>query len=146
MSKFCRECGAALEEDALFCSACGCKLESTEISTPRTETQGGGVPLGLSYLFSVLGTIIAAAVRASQQAEYWYYVNIVDNEKVLGIAREDKPKYMLIPLMSFILSTLMVLLNRSKRTQSKLTAFFINCIFVLASVLVIWYEVRRDYW
>lgn len=67
MSKFCKKCGAELNEDAKFCTSCGAKLEQ-EVAV-RSNVTGNSFP-GVSKR-SIPLAIILSIVTCALYTLYW---------------------------------------------------------------------------
>lgn len=52
MSKFCNQCGAELNSDAIFCDKCGSKCGN------KTESQPAGKPVTVEFILGLLGGVL----------------------------------------------------------------------------------------
>lgn len=167
-SRFCPECGCAVEQEkpkcqncqadlrpgAAYCAVCGWKVPGVSprnIVPTNSESQNPGEakPKAFgkaknSYIASVLSAILTLLIRIQGQTEQKLYVSSFNFRWALGLDADWKPFYSLIPIAAGIIAALIVTSDKKATTQKKTTILLINAIFIVLSFVFIWFDIPRD--
>ncbi|MBQ9794898.1 MAG: zinc ribbon domain-containing protein [Clostridia bacterium] len=147
-SRVCRACGEKLPENGNFCARCGTPCttdiprQNTNISATSAPSSGGSYKTGIAYFCGVLCMIISLCVRLGLQEVIKIRVSY-DSKYYLGIDHDIRPLIFLIPgFFALVISLLIV----SDKTAGKTKAipFIINAVFLVISVLFIWYDIPHS--
>ena len=160
--KFCSNCGKQVNEDANFCAQCGYALNSDDdaeevekeaesVSTSDAEgvaqSQSADENIGnakKSYIATVLSAIITFFIRIGVQEEQVLYMNILENRYVIGIDRDLKGMFSLIPAVALLIAALVVSSDRKTDTQKKISIFVVNLVYIALSALFIWFDIPQE--
>ncbi len=163
---FCSKCGKEItDEESLFCSGCGNKLDiqlkekaSTEpklkmapLSPPsirdekkeKTTTVIEGEAsrkLKTTYFLSIGTAILTFILRLSGQETFYTMENLLNNRKVIGLDPDYKPFYTIIPVAVAIIIALLMVRDRESDQQKKQTAIIINAVLIVLAILFIWVD------
>lgn len=145
---FCHSCGAKLSGDGKFCTQCGTPCSANLLQqkvvfpTQAATASSRSIKTILAYVFGVLCAALSLGVRLGMQ-EVIRVSSLWENTYYLGIDRDIRPLVLLIPgMFAFIISILIVSDKTSGKTKA--IAFIVNSVFILLSILCIWYELPRD--
>lgn len=148
--KYCSKCGKEIIEEALFCQWCAAPIKEETINQEENlpqeksaeDSQKGNAKA--SYFFTVISAIVTFFIRIAIQDDYIYYDNILDNKRVLGIDRDMKPIFSLIPGIALIIASLIITSDKITDKQKKLNIFVVNIVYIALSVLFIWLDIPSD--
>lgn len=153
---FCRACGKEVDADAKFCHSCGCcqamQPVISHVAAPMNCTSTdqildasvGGKNIGKSYLFSIVSAIVCFLIRIIAQDTYYSWENLMENRKVVGLDEDIKPVLTAIPAIAGIILSLLIVSDKLRDSQKKMIAFIVNAVFIVLSVLFIWYDIPYD--
>ena len=145
--KFCSSCGGEIKEGNLYCAKCGARTvavtQTNTSTTPATYTSSSDKITG-SYLTSVISAIISFVIRLITQDTFYSWDNLWENRKVLGIDSDLKPYLSAIPAIAAIIVSLLIASDTDVPTHKKTTAFIVNIVFIVLSVLFIWFDIPSE--
>lgn len=149
-NKFCSSCGTELKEDHKFCPKCGAATKKDTQANTNTNIKpnvtyradnSSSKKIRWSYDTSIVSAIISLIIRLKTQEIYYSYENLLKNKKVLGIDEDTKPFLTVIPIIAAIITSLLIVSDKTTSSQKKTTAFIINAVFIALSILFIWFDI-----
>lgn len=142
---YCSNCGKELRNDALSCEKCGCLTQrGAPAYSPKSPSVYAKGNAKKSYIASVISAIATFIIRLTIQEHWIYYENILENKEVLGIDRDLKPLFTAIPGIALIIAALVITSDKITDSQKKISIFVINAIWLLLSVLFIWFDIPSE--
>ena len=145
--KFCPSCGGEIKEGNMFCAKCGARTVSVTkadtYTTPYTNTSSSGKIAG-SYFVSVISAIISFVIRIEKQEKFISWDNLLDNRKLVGIDSDLKPFLSVIPAIAAIIVSLLIASDKDASSQKKTIAVIVNIVFIILSILFIWFDIPQE--
>lgn len=145
-SKFCTSCGGEIKVGNVFCAKCGARTTSVTkadtYATPYTNTSSSSKIAG-SYFVSIISAIISFVIRIEKQEKFVSWDNLLDNRKLIGIDSDLKPFLSVIPAIAAIIVSLLIASDKNATSQKKTIAVIVNIVFIILSVLFIWFDIPQ---
>ena len=143
-TSFCPFCGSSVSDNQSFCPSCGNMIKGNANNLSAvSQTADANVSssrIKTSYFLSVLFAIITLIIRlASQEKFFKSGSGLLAGKYYLGISDGDTQTFLTaIPVISLIISLLLVIGDKKIDQRKKGIAIIINIIFIVLSVLFIW--------
>lgn len=157
---FCTNCGKQMNPNSKFCNFCGHKLDDTETVVAQVPTHSvtpaysvspvysvspaAGRRISKSYVVSIIGAIVSFIIRIAGQDTFYTANDFFRNKKFVGLDADVKPLLTLIPALVGIIVSLLIVSDEARDARRKGIAFFVNAIFVILSLLCIWYDLPSE--